>query len=182
MKQFDKKEHCNSIKSAYMNEILNYIKSEVYNKCGFAITNYQAELEGKEYDSCKFELNGSIVILSRTAKITPTKIGQFVTLWKRDNSRITTPHSISDEFDFVTINVKNGADFGQFVFPKSALANHGIVANENHKGKRGFRVYPSWTAPNNRQASATQKWQLKCFYDISSDTNLESVKRLYSTK
>lgn len=165
-----------------MNEILNIIKTEIYNNCDYVITNYQAELEGKDYDACRYELSGNKTIISRTAKITPTKIGQFVTLWKRDKNGITTPHSISDEFDFVIINAKDGEKVGQFVFPKSALITHGIISSDVHKGKRGFRVYPSWTNPNNRQAVATQLWQLKYFYDISSDTNLDSVKRFYSAK
>ena len=165
-----------------MNEILNYIKSEVYDKCSFAITNYQTELEGKDYDACRYELSGNKTIISRTAKITPTKIGQFVTLWKRDNNGISTPHSITDEFDFVIINTKDGEKVGQFVFPKSAMITHGIISSDAHEGKRGFRVYPSWTNPNNRQAVATQKWQLKYFYLIDSDSNIEKIKKLYSAK
>jgi hypothetical protein len=40
------------------------------------------ERESLEYAACSFKLN-SMSVKFRVAKITPTKIGQFVTLWKR---------------------------------------------------------------------------------------------------
>lgn len=40
------------------------------------------EKESSEYGACKFKYS-SMNITFRSAKTTPTKIGQFVTLWKR---------------------------------------------------------------------------------------------------
>jgi len=43
-----------------------------------------------EYEACIFRLNDFFVRFG-VSKITPTKIGQFVTLWKRtDNGRINS--------------------------------------------------------------------------------------------
>lgn len=40
------------------------------------------EAEGSEYEACRLGLNGYNIVF-RVAKTTPTKIGQFVTVWKR---------------------------------------------------------------------------------------------------
>lgn len=66
-----------------MNNNLKQIKTDVYDKCSFGISDFENEPESKEYDACRFKLNG-LNIISRKAKITPKKIGQFVTFWKRN--------------------------------------------------------------------------------------------------
>jgi SAM-dependent methyltransferase len=63
----------------------------------------EQNVESKEYGACTFELNG-MIIQQRISKITPTKIGQFVTIWKRNMDGITEPFDNSDNFDFV-INI-----------------------------------------------------------------------------
>ncbi len=162
-----------------LNENLTQIKKEVYDKCSLSISRVFNEPEGKEYDACQFELNGKKII-SRTAKITPKKIGQFVTCWKRNTDGITEPFNIKDAIDFYIINVKSGNNLGQFVFPKSELVKRGIISTPTKDGKRGFRVYPIWDEPQSKQAQKTQKWQLKFFYTINSITDFERVIRLYN--
>ena len=56
--------------------------NDIYDKCNLAISNFHKELESKEYQACRFNLNNKHIIC-RTAKITPKKVGQFVTFWKR---------------------------------------------------------------------------------------------------
>ncbi len=68
------------------------------------ISNYLQNSESKEYKACSYEING-IKIIERTAKITPKKIGQFVTCWKRNVNGITEPFKDSDDFDFFIIKV-----------------------------------------------------------------------------
>ena len=81
---------------------LKLVKELVYDKCGFDLTNLKKNLESKEYGACTFELNGKS-IQQRFSKITPTKSGQFVTIWKRINNGITEPFDNSDDFDFIII-------------------------------------------------------------------------------
>jgi hypothetical protein len=78
----------------------------VYDKCGFDLTNLKQNVESKEYGACSFNLNEK-TIQQRVSKITPTKTGQFVTIWKRNKNAITEPFDISDDFDFVIITSRN---------------------------------------------------------------------------
>ncbi|HLO52782.1 MAG TPA: MepB family protein [Saprospiraceae bacterium] len=127
-------------------------------------------IESKEYGACTFELNGK-KIEQRISKITPTKTGQFVTIWKRNKEGITEPFDISDDFDFIIITSKSGDNFGQFIFPKSVLADKGIITRNGKIGKRGIRVYPPWDFATNKQALKTQSWQTKYFLTIKNDSS-----------
>ena len=160
---------------------LKVVKELVYDKCGFVFTNLKENLESKEYGACSFELEGK-TIQYRVSKITPTKIGQFVTIWKRNNDGITEPFDILDDLDFIIVMSKSGNNIGQFIFPKSVLADKGIITRNNKVGKRGIRVYPPWDFATNRQAAKTQSWQTKYFITIKNDdsTDLEMTKKLIS--
>lgn len=169
------------IKIETLNINLIEVKAKIYDKLSLDISKLNNELEGTEYDACQFELNG-MKIISRSSKITPKKIGQFVTFWKRNQNGKTEPYSENDQFDFYVINAKSGDRFGQFVFPKSELINKGFITSEKKDGKRGFRVYPIWDETQNKQAGETQKWQLKYFYEIDKTTDLKEVSELYNEK
>jgi|SRR5690554_213571 len=162
-----------------LNENLLKLKTEVFDLCSFVISNVKNEQEGKTYDACQFELNGMKVI-SRTAKVTPKKLGQFVTFWKRNLQGITQPFCEADRIDFYMVNVRSENKSGQFVFPKSELIAKGIISSKINNGKRGFRVYPGWDIPQTKQAEKTQKWQLNYFYEFGSVIDLVRVKRLYN--
>lgn len=54
----------------------------VYNPCGFTCSQPVAEAESAEYAAHEFTLDG-LAVRFRAAKTTPTKVGQFVTVWKR---------------------------------------------------------------------------------------------------
>ncbi|MDC1452361.1 MepB family protein [Vicingaceae bacterium] len=60
-------------------------------------------------------------VIYRSSRITPKKIGQFVSVWKRNNAGITEPQHVNDDFDHFVIQCEKGNDVGQFVFPKSIL-------------------------------------------------------------
>ncbi|MEL4309086.1 MepB family protein [Joostella sp. CR20] len=164
-----------------MDKNLNQIKTEIYDKCSLEISDFIVETESKEYDACRFQLNG-LNILNRNAKITPKKVGQFVTFWKRNENGPIEPFDENDQFDFYTVNVRTENEFGQFVFPKSILIKKGIISTEKKEGKRAFRVYPNWDIAKNKQAERTQKWQLNYFYQINSSTDLQKVTELYNGK
>jgi hypothetical protein len=151
-----------------MQSELQEAKEFLFDRCGFEFSNLKQNLESAEYGACSFELNAK-KIQYRVSKITPTKTGQFVTIWKRNIEGITEPFSISDDLDFIIITSKSGDNFGQFIFPKSVLANQGIISSKDKAGKRGIRVYPPWDQVTNKQAQKTQSWQTKYFFTITKD-------------
>lgn len=162
-----------------MDTNLNIIKTVVYDKCELKLSDFKIEPESKEYDACRFKLNG-LNIVSRNAKITSKKIGQFVTFWKRNRNGPIEPLNETDQIDFYVVNVQTKNQFGQFVFPKSVLIKKGIISTKNKEGKRAFRVYPIWNKTENKQAKGTQKWQLNYFYEIGKSTDLKKVNTLYN--
>lgn len=168
----------NTLKRLYaIDGALKEVNALVYEKCGFALTNLKHNTESSAYSACAFELNGK-KIRHRTAKITPTKTGQFVTIWERNKQGITAPYDASDDFDFVVVTAKNAGRLGQFIFPKMVLAEKGIVTYNGKKGKRGIRVYPPWDRATSKQAQKTQNWQAAYFLTVDTDNSpdLEWVK------
>ncbi|TXF82573.1 MepB family protein [Neolewinella aurantiaca] len=161
-----------------MNEDVRLIKKEVYEKCRLVISEYKAEGESQDYSACRFRLNG-LRIVCRNSKITPKKVGQFVTFWKRSIDGVIEPLDESDQIDFYVVNVRTENKLGQFVFPKSILIEKGIMSTNEKEGKRGFRVYSIWDTPQNGQAKKTQKWQLNYFFEINEEVDLEKVIKMY---
>lgn len=146
---------------------LKTVQELMYDECGFTLTNLKMNSEGKEYAACSFNLNGYAVV-HRSSKITPTKTGQFVTLWKRNQKGITESFDTSDNIDFIVITARSGDNLGQFIFPASVLVDKGVMSTNGKGGKRGIRVYPSWDVVTNKQAEKTQGWQVKYFVVMKS--------------
>lgn len=156
-----------------------HIQSTVYDCCNFVLSEFESEAESREYNACRFRLNGRLV-LSRSAKVTPKKVGQFVTFWKRNEHGIIEPFHENDAIDYFVITVQSSDDqLGQFVFPKDVLIKNGILSKEKKEGKRGFRVYPQWDIAQSKQAQKTQKWQLGYFYEINDSMDMERIKQLF---
>lgn len=157
------------------------LNDQVFEACGLKCSRLKQEIEGSEYLACSFKINNKTVQY-RHAKITPTKNGQFVTIWKRVAQKPIQPYDSSDKIDFVVVTVKTKNHFGQFVFPKSALIKHGVFSMNGEGGKRAIRVYPPWDKAESRQAEKTQKWQLEFFVEIPKNKSLdiEKVRSLYS--
>jgi hypothetical protein len=162
-----------------MDTTLVEIRKEVYQKCSLEITQFNMGPESKEYHASQFKLNNSNV-LCRTAKVTPKKAGQFVTIWRRNKTGIIEPFNELDSIDFYIIHIRTETKLGQFVFPKSILIQKGIMSTYEKEGKRGFRVYPRWDKAENKQAMRTQNWQLRYFYTINDATNFGRVKVYYT--
>lgn len=160
---------------------LQKAKKLLYDRCGFKQTDLQRKSESAEYSACSFCLD-DMKIEYRRSKITPTKTGQFVTIWKRDADGKTAPFEISDDFDFIVITSNDGDRFGQFIFPKAVLADKGIISQKGKVGKRGIRVYPPWNPVTSRQAEKTQSWQTQYFVEIKPDgaTDLNFARKLFS--
>ena len=137
----------------------------LYDPLGLKVDQFVYERESREYEAATFLLEGHFARF-RVAKITPTKVGQFVTLWKREGNGPILPFDLADPVDLFVINVKRNDDFGQFVFPKVLLYEKGFISKGGDGGKRAMRLYPPWDKTDNRQAKATQKWQLDYFFQV----------------
>lgn len=137
-----------------------------YEPSGLICKNIVKEAESEEYAACMFEINNRIIKF-RTGKITPTKVGQFVTLWKRIGMGPILPYDLEDSIDLFVISVRTKERFGQFVFPKNVLYEKGVLSKGGKGGKRAIRVYPAWDVTQSRQATKTQAWQLKYFFEIN---------------
>jgi hypothetical protein len=140
------------------------IQKIFFDNCNFEFIQPILEAESSEYGACTFGLN-NLNILFRTAKITPTKTGQFVTLWKRINQGPIQPFDSTDPINLFIVSTRKDNNFGVFIFPKSILITKEIVSDKK-EGKRAIRVYPSWDITTSKQAQKTQKWQLDYFLEI----------------
>jgi hypothetical protein len=147
------------------------IREILFDNCNFEITQPILEAESSEYGACTFSLN-NLNILFRTAKITPTKTGQFVTLWKRINQGPIQPFESADPIDLFIVSTRKDNHFGLFIFPKSILITKEIVSDKK-EGKRAIRVYPPWDVTTSKQAQKTQKWQLDYFLEASNDQTID---------
>lgn len=157
---------------------LTFIQNSVFSKLNCTISNLHPDLECEEYLGYNFQLN-HYHIKFRKAKITPKKIGQFVTLWKRNPaSKQTEPFSNSDPFDFYIIYAELDNRSGFFFFPNTTLIQQHILTTPLKEGKRGFRLYPDWDIPQNKQAEKTKRWQEKFFIDFSNTTHLNEFKEI----
>lgn len=147
----------------------------VYTPLGLECSPPQVEPESSEYGACHFSAGGKFVRF-RVSKVTPTKIGQFVTLWKRIGKGPIQPFDASDPIDFAVISCHSDQHSGQFVFPKTILCERGILSQGGRGGKRGIRVYPPWDQPASRQALRTQLWQLEYFLSLAEDQGLDDAR------
>lgn len=155
-------------------------KESIFDRADLQMTSFQKENESEEYSAFRFQLNNKNICY-REAKITPTKTGQFVTLWKRNQSGIIEPFDYSDTIDFVIVTVRKDQNWGQFIFPKRTLLEKGIFSTQNKEGIRATRVYPPWDETTSKQAQKTQKWQLDYFFNFSdqSKIDLEELRKVF---
>lgn len=133
------------------------------------------EAEGAAYGACRFALDGR-TRLFRVAKTTPTKVGQFVTLWKRPQpGGEIAPLDADDEIDTVIVLASSGPQRGYFIFSKAVLIAQGVFASAAQAGKRALRLYPPWSDPLAPQAVRSQRWQAPYFLQCSPDGSADPV-------
>ena len=147
-------------------------KEKVFDKADLTLTKLKKEDESEEYSAYRFLLNDKNICY-REAKITPTKTGQFVTLWKRNKSGTIEPFDYSDSIDFVIVNVRKEQNWGMFIFPKNILLEKGVFSTQNKEGIRATRVYPPWDETTSKQAQRTQKWQLTYFFTLTNSITID---------
>ncbi len=147
----------------------------IYKKLTLCCDNFVFEPESSDYAAATLTLN-HYRILFRISKITPTKTGQFVTLWKRSNGGPIQPFDQTDPLDFVIIGIRSQKNVGQFIFPKAILISKNIFSRNNVGGKRAIRVYAPWDKANSKQAQITKKWQAEFFVDMSDGVNNSDIQ------
>lgn len=147
---------------------------------GFEFSAAVPEADNAEYGAFVSRV-GRGSVRFRVGKLTPAKVGLFVTVWKRAPDGSTEPLTADDGIDLLVITAREGQRFGQFVFPEAALVEHGIVSVAGRGGKRGFRVYPPWSATQNSRAMRSQKWQCEYFLDLADarKVDLQKARGLY---
>lgn len=137
----------------------------------------QPEPESADYVAHSLHLNGRSAVF-RQAKTTPTKVGQFVTLWRRSVKGPIRPFDTDEGVELFVVQAGLAAGLGQFVFPLSVLAHRGVVSIDGRGGKRAIRVYPPDVETSSPQARRTQIWQ--CEYFVGHDGPVQRVRELFS--
>lgn len=127
----------------------------------------EPEEERGDYESGVVRL-GSAVWRLRTARVTPTKPGAFVAVWRRDDQGETRPFRCDESTAGLLVFVQDRTRFGVFRFTSAHLADLGVTQSPAHPGKRGFRVYPAWCTGINPQAERTQRAQASAFTELGS--------------
>lgn len=168
-----------------MNEFYNaltYVNKMFYEPNHLSLKAVREEVQNSDYGAGLFQLN-SKSIRFRVAKITSTKIGQFVAFWEKNEENKNQAFSYEKATDLLVINTfTREDDFGQFVFPKEVLVKQNILKTDTTKGKMAIRVYPSWENPTSKLAIETQKWQLEYFVGMNNTNSLpvQELLKLYS--
>ncbi len=162
-----------------MKEELKRFENTISTILGRKLINITQDQECEEYSGFNFQIN-QLNLKFRKAKITPKKVGQFVTMWRRNFEKQTEPFNETDNFDFYIIVVEQEERFGFFIFPKNVLIERQILTSNQKEGKRGFRVYPNWTKTENKQAEKTQNWQINYFINLTNNEqkNIEKFKAI----
>ncbi|MGG7466328.1 MepB family protein [Plantibacter sp. YIM 135347] len=179
------------------------VDESVFSPAGLTREDVRPDVDGLDYDGIEYSVSG-LRIVGRFARITPTKNGAFVAVWRRAADGGTRPFDVADPFDAFTIAVREGTSFGLFVFSKAALVGHGLVSADRSGavsddgsgdgdgvrtrtrtrtsvGKRGFRLYAPWVAPSSRQAERSQAQQAPHFLDLTAGpASSADVSRLFA--
>lgn len=151
---------------------INSLNELVFKPCDLKINGLMREAESQEYSAHRFQLHEKQIIF-RVAKITPTKTGQFVSIWQRNNQGLTAPFNLNDHLDFLMIVTKTQTQIGVFIFPKKVLREQKILSDEAQDGKRGIRIYPPWNETINKQAQKTQLWQTRYFLNLTDENQID---------
>jgi hypothetical protein len=115
------------------------------------------------YSGCEITINNKKTCF-RKGKITPTKSGHFVSLWKH-LGKSNIPYDLSDNYDLYVFEIEYHEDkLGYFIFPSAVLLKHKILSADDSIGKLGFRLYAPIYKLENKTSINTQKWQSDYFY------------------
>ncbi len=74
------------------------LQAAIFDVLKLPCSSLLADEESSDYEACSFQLD-ELSVRFRVAKVTPTKIGQFVTFWKRLPGHAIQPYDLSDAID-----------------------------------------------------------------------------------
>ena len=151
-----------------------------YQSMGFAVSAPSFETSSQDYGACFFYLNEQLVRL-RVGKVTPIKIGCFITLWYRNPQGTLTAYAQTDPFSHLVVLVGSTSQHGQWIFPKKTLIEKKIIASDHSPGKAAFRLYPNWEPALNPQAIRTQSWQRNYFIETTNkaQVSLQQMQAMF---
>jgi hypothetical protein len=149
--------------------------SALFDRLRWHATDYRPESEGADYAAHTFRLQDQTVAY-RQARITPKKVGLFVTLWRRSGTGPIRPLESGDSLAGAIIAVDEHERSGLFVFPFAALEKHGVASTGTREGKRALRVYPPWTTCMSAQAERTQRWQVEYFLQVGHNGDFDAKR------
>lgn len=124
------------------------------------------EAQSSDYESGTVQLESGLWRI-RTGRVTPTKPGAFVAVWRRQDGGTTAPFGADDPAVGLLVFVRESDRFGVFQFTPEHLVSLGVLSSETSPGKRGFRVYPPWYAGLNGQAARSQRAQSAAFRNLA---------------
>ncbi|MGH1042088.1 MepB family protein [Bacillus wiedmannii] len=159
------------------NDVIRKLNNIIYKPNKLIITNLKEEKQNAEYAGCLFHLNHKSIRF-RISKITPNKIGQFVSFWEKDDNLKNQAFTYDAAPDLLAITCIDDNKLGQFIFSKEILLKEKILKTQSQKGKMAMRIYPLWDTPVSNQAKKSQMWQLQYFVDLSDPNNLPIDKLL----
>lgn len=159
------------------NDVIRNLNNIIYKPNELIITNLKEEQQNAEYAGCLFKLNNK-TIRFRVSKITPNKIGQFVSFWEKGDNLKNQAFTYDAAPDLLVITCIDDNKLGQFIFSKEILLKEKILKTQSQKGKMAMRIYPLWDTPVSNQAKKSQMWQLQYFVDLSDPNNLPIDKLL----
>ena len=163
-------------------QLLEALQLSLYKPAKWHLSKICEESQNAEYGAGRFELHGgehtSVSGRLRVAKITPTKIGQFVVFWEKDADNQNQAFAYDEAPELLIVHVFHPTteESGQFIFPKEVLRKYGVLSTATTTGKMAMRVYPEWDNPHSKQATATQKWQLPYFVNLGVLNEGEALK------
>lgn len=100
-------------------------KALLYDPCGFVCSRPVPEEESTAYAAHSFAVDG-LAVRFRVAKVTPTKVGQFVTVWKRaPGGGPIAPFDAADAVDLFVISARDEGVSGSSSFPLTPCAGTG---------------------------------------------------------
>lgn len=98
-----------------------YINEQLYMPCRLTPHAICEEVQNTAYGAGRFCF-GETSIRFRVAKATPTKLGQFVVIWEKDQQGKNQSFLEKTAMDLLVVNTFTDSNrFGQFVFPKEVL-------------------------------------------------------------
>ncbi|MFC8302556.1 MepB family protein [Specibacter sp. NPDC057265] len=142
---------------------------ELWQRAGLVAADAAVEPGGAGYAAHTLTLAGHRTVF-RAAKTTPTKAGQFATLWQRSVKGPIRPFDLADGVALFAILAGTGTGRGMFLFPPAELAGRKVLSVDGQGGKRALRLYPPQVPTSSAQARRSQQWQCRHFLPLDAPT------------